>query len=57
MEPADKDFKATVVTILYEVKENMLIINKKKILLEKWKLYKMEIEELKNIISEIDCLS
>ena len=57
MEPADKDFKATVVTILYEVKENMLIINKKKILLEKWKLYKMEIEELKNIICEIDCLS
>lgn len=29
MESADKDFKATVVTIFNEVKENILIINKK----------------------------
>ena len=28
LEPADKSFKVTVVTILYEVKENTLIIKK-----------------------------
>ena len=44
LEPADKSFKVTVVTILYEVKENTLII--KKILVDRWKLCKLQIEEL-----------
>lgn len=44
LEPADKSFKVTVVTILYEVKENTLII--KKILVDRGKLCKLHIEEL-----------
>lgn len=44
MESADKNFKATVVTIFNEVKENILIINKKTEIFgremeaKKWKL-------------------
>lgn len=41
LEPADQSFKVTVVTILYEVKENTLII--KKILVDRWKLCKLQI--------------
>lgn len=41
LELADKDFKATILTMLKDVKENMLIMNKKrksqKIKRTKWK--------------------
>lgn len=53
MESADKDCKAAVVNILKEVKENILIINKKtEIFGREMETKKMEIEELKKCNSE-----
>ena len=58
MESADKDSKVTVVTKLSEGKENMLLINEEtEILGREMETIKMEIWELKNTTSEINCLA
>lgn len=54
---ADKDFKA-IVTMLKDVKENMLLMNEKRVYVKETGNYKkkknqMEILELKNTISKI----
>lgn len=58
MESADKGLKVTVVTKLSEGKENMLLINEEtEILGREMETIKMEIWELKNTTSEINCLA
>lgn len=58
LEPADKHFKGSVVTIPCKVKENMFTAQKRgKTLVEKGKLNKTNTEELKTTMSEIGRLS